>query len=169
MGIALKLTPAVFLLYFWLRRDSRAALTALASFAAATAAGFLLAWGDSWEYWTHTVSETDRIGSATLNTNQNIAGVLARLGLDEHDRFLLWVVGCFAVLAVTVWAVRRVLDAGEIGVGGDLGGVVRTGGIADLVVAPLGVDAAGGAGAGSAGLPATQRRVGCGRAPPGWR
>ena len=36
LGIALKLTPAVFLLYFLLRRDSRAALTALASFAAAT-------------------------------------------------------------------------------------------------------------------------------------
>ncbi len=113
MGIALKLTPAVFLLYFLLRRDSRAALTALASFASATAAGFVLAWGDSWEYWTRTVSETDRIGSAALNTNQNIAGVLARLGLGGHARFLLWVVGCLAVLAVTVWAVRRVLGAGE--------------------------------------------------------
>ncbi len=114
VGIAVKLTPAVFLLYFLLRRESRAALTALASFAAATAAGFLLAWGDSWQYWTHTVSETDRIGKATLNTNQNLAGVLARLGLDGPDRFLLWVVGCFAVLAVTVWAVRRVLNAGEV-------------------------------------------------------
>ena len=113
VGIALKLTPAVFLLYFLLRRDSRAVLTALGSFAAATAAGFLLAWSDSWEYWTHTVSKTDRIGSATLNTNQNIAGVLARLGLGGHDRFLLWVAGCFLVLAATVWATRRVLGAGE--------------------------------------------------------
>ena len=33
---------------------------------------------------------TDRIGTATLNTNQNIAGALARLGLGEGERFVLW-------------------------------------------------------------------------------
>lgn len=113
LGIALKLTPAVFLLYFVLRRDRRAVLTSLASVVAAIAAGFALAWRDSWEYWTHTVRNTDRIGSASLNTNQNIAGTLARLGLDEHQRFLLWVVACFLVLALTVWAARRALQAGE--------------------------------------------------------
>src|SRR5262249_39780965 len=71
LGIALKLTPAVFLLYFLLRRESRAALAALASFAVATLLGFVLAWSDSWEYWTHTVHHTDRIGETALNTDQN--------------------------------------------------------------------------------------------------
>jgi alpha-1,2-mannosyltransferase len=113
LGIALKLTPAVFLLYFLLRRDRRAVLTSLASVVAAIAAGFALAWRDSCEYWTHTVRNTDRIGSASLNTNQNIAGTLARLGLDEHQRFLPWVLACFLVLALTVWAARRALRAGE--------------------------------------------------------
>ncbi len=113
LGIALKLTPAVFLLYFLLRRDRRAALTALASFAAATLLGFIGAWSDSWEYWTHTVLHTDRIGTASLNTDQNITGALARIGLGEHARFLLWVAGCFLVLAVTIWAMRRVLRACE--------------------------------------------------------
>ncbi len=113
LGIALKLTPAVFLLYFLLNRDRRAVLTSLASSVAALAAGFALAWQDSWEYWTHTVRNTDRIGSASLNTNQNIAGTLARLGLDEHQRFLPWVAACFLVLALTIWAARRVLRAGE--------------------------------------------------------
>ncbi|OBJ06108.1 alpha-(1-2)-phosphatidylinositol mannosyltransferase [Mycobacterium alsense] len=113
LGMALKLTPAVFLLYFLLRRDNRAALTALASFAAATLLGFVLAFGDSWEYWTHTVHHTDRIGEAALNTDQNIAGTLARLGLGEHARFGLWAVACLLVLASTVWAMRRVLRAGE--------------------------------------------------------
>ena len=42
---------------------------------------------------------TDRIGTATLNTNQNIAGALARLGLGEGPRFVLWMLACFAVLA----------------------------------------------------------------------
>jgi alpha-1,2-mannosyltransferase len=113
LGIALKLTPAVFLLYFLLNRDRRAVLTSLVSVVAAVAAGFALAWQDSWEYWTHTVRNTDRIGSASLNTNQNIAGTLARLGLDDHQRFLPWVLACFLVLALTVWAARRALRAGE--------------------------------------------------------
>ncbi|WIM89201.1 glycosyltransferase 87 family protein [Candidatus Mycobacterium wuenschmannii] len=113
LGIALKLTPAVFLLYFVLNRDRRAVLTSLASVVAALAAGFALAWQDSWEYWTHTVRNTDRIGSASLNTNQNIAGTLARLGLDDHQRFLPWVAACFLVLGLTVWAARRALRADE--------------------------------------------------------
>jgi alpha-1,2-mannosyltransferase len=113
LGVAIKMTPAVFLLYFLLRRDRRAVITTLASVAAATLAGFVLAWQDSWEYWTDTVRDTSRIGSASLNTNQNIAGTLARLGLDDHHRFLPWVAGCFVVLALTVWAARRVLRAEE--------------------------------------------------------
>ncbi len=115
VAIALKLTPAVFLVYFVLRRDGRAVLVSLASFVAATLVGFALAWRDSVEYWTSTVHNTDRIGTATLNTNQNIAGALARLGLGEETRFALWTGACFAVLGLTVWAARRVLAAGSEG------------------------------------------------------
>ena len=112
VAIALKLTPAVFLLYFLLRRDTRALLVTAASTVVATLAGFAFAWRDSVEYWTDTVRNTDRIGTATLNTNQNIAGALARLGLGEGERFVLWTLACFAVLGLTVWAARRVLRAG---------------------------------------------------------
>jgi len=113
IAIALKLTPAVFLLYFVLRRDGRAMLTALMSFVAATAVGFVLAWQDSREYWVVTVRNTDRIGSASLNTNQNAAGALARLGLGESTHFALWTAVCLAALGLTIWAVRRILAAGE--------------------------------------------------------
>jgi alpha-1,2-mannosyltransferase len=113
LAIALKLTPAVFLLYFALRRDGRAALVSVASFVTATLAGFVLAWRDSVEYWTTTVHNTDRIGTATLNTNQNISGALARLGLPEDVRFVLWVAACFVVLGLTIWAARRVLRADQ--------------------------------------------------------
>lgn len=115
LAIALKLTPAVFLLYFLLRRDGRAAITAGISFVVASLAGFVLAWRDSWEYWTSTVRHTDRIGSATLNTNQNIAGALARLELADSLQFALWTAACFAVLGLTVWAVRRVLRSAQTG------------------------------------------------------
>lgn len=113
LGMALKLTPAVFLLYLVLRRDNRAAWTAVTSFAVATLLGFALAWSDSWEYWTYTVYHIDRIGGTAFNTDQNIAGALARLGLGAHERFLLWVAACLVVLLLTIWAMRRVLRAGE--------------------------------------------------------
>ncbi|KUI29745.1 alpha-(1-2)-phosphatidylinositol mannosyltransferase [Mycobacterium sp. IS-1742] len=113
LAIALKLTPAVFLLYFLLRRDTRALLVSAASVVVLMVLGFALAWRDSWEYWTATVRNTDRIGAATLNTNQNIAGTLARLGVGEDLRFALWALACFAVLGLTVWAGRRALRADE--------------------------------------------------------
>jgi alpha-1,2-mannosyltransferase len=113
LAIALKLTPAVFLVYFLIRRDIRAVLVSLASFVVATLVGVALAWHDSLEYWTTTVHDTDRIGTPTLNTNQNIAGALARLGLTDGVHFVLWTVACFAVLGAAVWAARRVLRAGE--------------------------------------------------------
>ena len=47
VAIALKLTPAVFLLYFLLRRDTRALLVTAASAVVATLAGFAFAWRDS--------------------------------------------------------------------------------------------------------------------------
>ena len=142
LAIALKLTPAVFLLYFLLRRDTRALLVTAASAVVATLAGFAFAWRDSLEYWTETVRNTDRIGTVTLNTNQNIAGALARLGLGEGERFVLWTVACFAVLGLTVWAARRALRAERAGAGTDLRGDVRPGGLAGVVVAPLGVGVA---------------------------
>ncbi len=118
IAIALKLTPAVFLLYFLMRRDIRAAVTAAGGFAAATALGFALAWRDSVQYWTATVADTGRIGTATWNTNQNASGALARLGLGETAHFAVWTLASVATLGLTVWAVRRVLagpDADEAG------------------------------------------------------
>lgn len=113
LAVALKLTPAVFVLYFLLRRDGRAALTTVASFLVAALAGFALAARDSWQYWTDTIRNTDRIGGAALNTNQNLAGALARLALTDHQRSVLWAAGSVLVLAITLWATRRVLGAGE--------------------------------------------------------
>lgn len=113
LAIALKLTPAVFLLFFILCRNMRATVTAVCTCVLASAAAAVLAWTDSWQYWTTTVRHTDRIGHAALNTNQNIAGALARLSFDQSIHTWLWVVSCMGVLVLTIWAVRRVVGAGE--------------------------------------------------------
>ena len=113
VAIALKLTPAVFILYFLLRRDVRAAVTSMLSFLAATALGFALAWADSVQYWTTTIHDTDRIGTPTLNTNQNISAALARLGLAAEPRMLVWAACAALVLGLTVWAGRAAVRAGQ--------------------------------------------------------
>jgi alpha-1,2-mannosyltransferase len=84
LAAAVKLTPAAFVLFFLLRRDFRAAVTAGLSFAAAGAAGFLLARHDSAEYWTSIIFQPGRIGGVAYAGNQSIQGVLARAGLDPH-------------------------------------------------------------------------------------
>lgn len=113
LAIALKLTPAVFLLYFVLRRDKHAGITAAMSFVGATLLGFALAWRDSLEYWSSTLRDTNRIGTSGYFKNQNIVGALARLDLTNAERFTIWTVGSFGVLAMTVWAARRALRADE--------------------------------------------------------
>jgi alpha-1,2-mannosyltransferase len=84
LAAALKLTPAAFVLFFLLRRAYRAAATAGLSFAAATAAGFVLAGPDSARFWTSVVFQTGRIGGADAASNQCLQGLLARAGLDPH-------------------------------------------------------------------------------------
>ena len=170
VAIALKLTPAVFLLYFVLRRDGRAALTAFGSFVAAGAGRVRAGLARLVEYWTTTVRHTDRIGSAALNTNQNIAGALARLGPGPEHPLRAVGAACFAVLALTIWAVRRVLRAGEPTLALMCVALFGSGGLAGVLVTPLGVGAADGhRGDGGAGLPAPQHRAGRRHARPGWR
>ncbi|MGH3968561.1 MAG: glycosyltransferase 87 family protein, partial [Mycobacterium sp.] len=96
-----------------LRRQGRAALTALVTFAATVLVAFVLTPRDSWEYWTSSLFHTNRIGDTALNTNQNFAGVLARIGLTGGLHFVVWATACTAALALTVWAVRRLLGADE--------------------------------------------------------
>ena len=164
LAIALKLTPAVFLLYFLLRRDTRAAgRPPWPRRWSPRWSGSRSPGATRWEYWTDTVRNTDRIGTATLNTNQNIAGALARLGLGEGAAVRAVDAGLLrGARRDGLGGARAVLRAGRAGAGADLRRAVRAGGVAGVVVAPLGVGAADGAGDRGAGLPARQRRAGRG-------
>jgi alpha-1,2-mannosyltransferase len=104
-----KLTPAVFVLFFLCRGDRRAAGTAAVSFAAAGAAGLLLSWHDSVRYWTSIVSQTGRPGSPLYAANQSIQGVLSRAGLDPHTPAgtATWLFLSAVVLVLAIAAMRR--------------------------------------------------------------
>jgi alpha-1,2-mannosyltransferase len=110
LAAAVKLTPLMFVLFFLVRGDRRAAAVAAASFAGATGAGFLLAGRDSTRFWTVAVFDTDRIGGATRAANQSIKGLLARLGVESGAA---WVVLCAALVGLAVVAMRRAFAAGQ--------------------------------------------------------
>jgi alpha-1,2-mannosyltransferase len=115
LAAAVKLTPAAFVLFFLLRRDYRAAVTAGASFAVTTATGFALAGRDSVHYWTATVFQTDRIGGPAHAANQCIQGVLARAGLDPHTLpgAAAWLALSAVVVIVACRGMRQALAASQ--------------------------------------------------------
>ncbi|GAA4553240.1 glycosyltransferase 87 family protein [Pseudonocardia xishanensis] len=82
IAAAIKLTPLLFVVYLLLTRRFRTAATALATFLAATALGFLVAPADSVQYWLRgTVVAADRISAVAGPSNHALAGTLGRLGL----------------------------------------------------------------------------------------
>lgn len=103
LAAAVKLTPAVFVLFFLLRKDYRAALRAGAAFGAATALGFAVLPGPSVTYWTELVFSGDRIGAPAHVANQSLRGAFARLGQDPY-----WLLAALVVLVLAGYTIRRV-------------------------------------------------------------
>ncbi|MFI6099397.1 glycosyltransferase 87 family protein [Lentzea sp. NPDC051213] len=109
VGVAasIKLTPLIFLLYFLVRKDWRAALTSVATFVALAGAGFLLAPKDSAEYWFHALLDPSRAGGLAYMANQSLRGVLHRFNPGQPAETLLWVLLSALVVALAVVAARR--------------------------------------------------------------
>jgi alpha-1,2-mannosyltransferase len=110
VAAAIKLTPAIFVLYFLVRRDWRAAITSMITFAGLALAGFLLAPEDSLQYWLHSLLNPDRIGDMSLSTNQSIRGLLRGFGLAPGLETLLWVALAAVVVVAAVFVARRTRD-----------------------------------------------------------
>lgn len=108
---AVKLTPAVFVLFFLLRKDFRGAVMTGVGFVAGTAIGFAVTFSDAKQYWTETLLDSGRIGTPAYPANQSLTGMLARLGLDESARSAVWALCCVVALGITVVAVRRAFAA----------------------------------------------------------
>ena len=106
IAAAIKLTPAAFLLFFLLRKDFRAAITAAATAAACTALGFAVDFTASVDYWFRRGPAADVAGHA-LNSNQSVLGALTRLDLPPLARTAAWIVLCLVLLALTARIVRK--------------------------------------------------------------
>jgi alpha-1,2-mannosyltransferase len=122
LAAAIKLTPAVFVLYFLVKRDWKAAATSFASFVGFGLVGFLFDPTDSREYWFSTVFDPSRIGGLAYMNNQSLRGLLHRLHPLPAIETLLWAVLTIMVLALAWRAARRagndVIALTAIGVAG---------------------------------------------------
>lgn len=113
LAMAIKLTPAVFLLYFVLRRDWRGLGTAIVAAAAFTGIGHLLAPDDSVRYWTFAIRDPARIGGLAFTSNQSVNGVVHRLGLDGSAASIVWFVVSALVGLGIAWVAWRLLRGGH--------------------------------------------------------
>jgi alpha-1,2-mannosyltransferase len=113
VAAAVKLTPAVFILFFLVKKDYRAACVAAVSFAACTGLGFLLAWHDSVRYWTSIIFQPGRDGAVGYAANQSLQGVLARAGVttNGHAGMALWLGLSVLTVIVAYAGMRRARDA----------------------------------------------------------
>jgi alpha-1,2-mannosyltransferase len=107
LAAAIKLTPLIFLLYFLVRGDWRAAATSAITFVGLALAGFLFAAKDSAEYWFHALLDPSRAGGLAYMANQSLRGVLHRINPGQHAETLLWVGLSAIVVALAVVAARR--------------------------------------------------------------
>lgn len=112
LAIAIKLTPAVFLAYFLMRRDYRALVMTVGAALLYTGIGFALAWRDSIEYWTHALRDPSRIGNLGYVGNQSINGALYRLSGGEGLP-VVWFVACAVIGLGTLPLLRRLFRQGQ--------------------------------------------------------
>jgi alpha-1,2-mannosyltransferase len=113
LAAAVKLTPAVFILFFLLRRDFKSAARVVAGFVGAAAVMWAFAPGASAKYWTDLVFDASRIGGVDYISNQSLHGLVARLGLGASAANLVWMTGVLVVLALTGYAMLRTRASGS--------------------------------------------------------
>lgn len=114
IAAAIKLTPAVFLLYFLLRKDFRAAAWLAGSAAALTVLGFVVNWSGSLTYWFGASGGARSISGSAFFTNQTVDGFLARLSVHGFARTVLWLGLCAVLAGLAVLAIRRALRLGDV-------------------------------------------------------
>ncbi|MBV1850114.1 glycosyltransferase 87 family protein [Catellatospora tritici] len=112
VAAAIKLTPLVFIPYYWFAGRRRDAVTATGTFAACTGLAWLLLPRDSARFWFDAVVRTSRIGDLADGGNQSVNGILLRLELPDDSRIALQVL--ISALIVVI-ALRRAARAARTG------------------------------------------------------
>lgn len=104
---AIKLTPLIFVPYYWFSGQRRAAVTAAASFLACTGLAWAVLPGESVRFWFTEIWNVNRVGNIATGGNQSLNGALLRWELPDTARtVVVGVLGCAVVVLALVRAVR---------------------------------------------------------------
>jgi alpha-1,2-mannosyltransferase len=106
LAAAIKLTPALFVLFAFGVGKVRAAITAMISFVACTAIGAVFLWQETLDFWFGLSGGDTRTASPVYAGNQSLLGVFFRLGNSSAVTTVigLGVAAIVALLAVVVAA-----------------------------------------------------------------
>ncbi|AKE40292.1 hypothetical membrane protein [Corynebacterium kutscheri] len=108
LAAAIKLTPAVFVLFFLFRCQWKACAATIVSFLFYTTIAAVIRWEDSYLYWTSTISDPNRIGGLIYSGNQSLRGMLVRLiGADTAQSVWLPLAALIGlIIALAMWRMR---------------------------------------------------------------
>ncbi|MGB2567789.1 glycosyltransferase 87 family protein [Micromonospora citrea] len=100
LATAVKLTPALFIVYLLVTRQWRTAATAVGTTIGVTLATFGMVGTESRAYFAGVLWQTERVGAADMTPNQSLAGLLARLYDSIETPGLLWLSFSVLILAL---------------------------------------------------------------------
>ena len=89
LAAAIKLTPALFVVFAFLLGKKRMAWTAIISFAAFTLVGAVFQWNQTWQFWFGLSGGDTRTASPLYAGNQSFLGVIYRLIGETRELTLL--------------------------------------------------------------------------------
>ena len=130
LAAAIKLTPAIFIVFFLLAGRTRAAVVAAGTFVLCGLAGFLLAPHASALYWEHLSHDTRRVGAPYISNQSPYAAAIRIAGGQGHIGW--WWVAVSLGFAVVGLAVATVLARR-----GDWLAAATVTGTAGLLVSPI--------------------------------
>jgi hypothetical protein len=131
LATAVKVTPALFIVYLMVSKQWRAAAVATGTAAGATLAALLVAPRESIAYFTSVLWQTDRVGAADFTPNQSLAGILARLYDQTEAPTMLWL--SFAAVCCALGLSRAVTAHRE----GDELAAFTLVGLTAVVISPI--------------------------------
>lgn len=114
VATALKLFPGIFIVYFLVTRQWRAAIVSSATAAGVTILSAAVAPRASWDFWTQALWDTTRVGRTDYTGNQSILGLLSRLVAPAEPNRVIWVVLALAVAAFGLYRAERATRAGDL-------------------------------------------------------
>jgi alpha-1,2-mannosyltransferase len=131
VAAAVKLTPLVFVPYYWLSGRRRVAAVATGTFVACTGLAWAVLPYDSVRFWTERIFDTGGLGALATGGNQSLNGALLRLHVAAPVRLAVLATVGTAVVVVALVRASRAWRHGE-----PLAGAVVVG-AAGLVFSPI--------------------------------